>query len=67
MGLKANLLTYMWGFDMEPIKLQIEQKTYITIGGVSYPLDQYQLKGLFQKVFDGGFDDMTIEELRESL
>jgi hypothetical protein len=49
------------------LKLELEQKTYITIHGVSYPLDEYQLKNLFTKVFSGSFDDMTVKQLREGL
>lgn len=51
----------------ETLKLELKQKTFICVDGVEYPLDQYQLKAIFQKVFSGGFDDMTLEELRESL
>jgi hypothetical protein len=51
----------------ETLKLEMSTKTYVTIEGVCFPLDQYQLKALFQKVFSGGFDDMNIRELRESL
>lgn len=51
----------------ETLKLEFETKTYINVDGVQFPLDQYQLKNLFQKVFSGGFDEMTIKELREGL
>lgn len=51
----------------ETLKIELKQKTYIHVDGVSFPLDHYQLKALFQKVFSASFDDMTIKELRESL
>lgn len=51
----------------ETLKLELKQKTYICVDGVEFPLDHYQLKSLFQKVFSGVFDDMNIKELRESL